>query len=257
MLNQDIDSQTGKDMRPLDGPFKFACNPGVDCFTECCRDLDLTLTPYDLLRLKKNLQVTTEDFIEKYASYDFSHKMGFPTIKLKMEENERKTCPFVGPQGCEVYEDRPSACRTYPLARATQKYTRYGKIREAYFVLRESHCLGFDAGKVWTLDQWKKDQGLEEYNRMNDGWAAVVCSPFAEKRGGLSEKEIQLVYMSAYNIELFRRFVFGSSLLNKFEIDRERIRKIEAEDEELLLFAFDWLRFALFGESTLRLNQHG
>ena len=34
-----------------DRPFTFACHPGVPCFTECCRELDLALTPYDVLRL--------------------------------------------------------------------------------------------------------------------------------------------------------------------------------------------------------------
>ena len=37
------------------GGFRFACHPGVVCFTECCRDLKLLLTPYDVIRLKNRL----------------------------------------------------------------------------------------------------------------------------------------------------------------------------------------------------------
>ena len=43
-------------MEPIQhGKFSFACHPDVPCFTKCCSDLDLALTPYDVLRLKNRL----------------------------------------------------------------------------------------------------------------------------------------------------------------------------------------------------------
>ncbi len=33
--------------------FRFHCHPGISCFTDCCRQLELALTPYDVLRLKR------------------------------------------------------------------------------------------------------------------------------------------------------------------------------------------------------------
>ena len=29
--------------------FEFRCHPGVACFTDCCRGIDIMLTPYDIL----------------------------------------------------------------------------------------------------------------------------------------------------------------------------------------------------------------
>jgi len=243
-----------ENMVPLDGPFTFACNPSVPCFKECCRDLDLILTPYDILRLRQNLGLSSDAFVEKYVVWDFSHDMGFPTAKLKMSDDEKKLCPFLGEAGCEVYEDRPSACRIYPLARATQKHARFERTTDAYFLVRESHCRGFEQGKEWTIEEWIKDQGLEIYFDMNDLWTAVVCSPFKEKRGKLSDRDLKAVLMAAYNLEMFKQFVFKSSLLDRIELDSERVDKMKRDEAELLKFGFDWLRFALFGESTIKLS---
>lgn len=35
-----------------DASLCFACHPQVPCFNECRRELDLALSPYDVLRLK-------------------------------------------------------------------------------------------------------------------------------------------------------------------------------------------------------------
>ena len=39
--------------------FKFRCHPGVSCFTECCGKTTIILTPYDILRLKNRLRITS------------------------------------------------------------------------------------------------------------------------------------------------------------------------------------------------------
>ena len=38
--------------------FGFACHKKVSCFNHCCKDLNQTLTPYDVLRLKIQLKIT-------------------------------------------------------------------------------------------------------------------------------------------------------------------------------------------------------
>ena len=45
--------------------FKFRCYRGIGCFTVCCADLNLVITPYDILRLKNRLDLTSDDFLGK------------------------------------------------------------------------------------------------------------------------------------------------------------------------------------------------
>src|SRR5512143_4067544 len=64
--------------------FKFRCHKGVKCFTACCSDINIVLPPYDLLRLRKRLGMTTEDFISKYCEIEILAKTLLPVITLKI-----------------------------------------------------------------------------------------------------------------------------------------------------------------------------
>lgn len=47
--------------------FKFECHPGVSCFTQCCRGIDIILTPYDIIQLKHRLELDSEQFLAIYT----------------------------------------------------------------------------------------------------------------------------------------------------------------------------------------------
>ena len=116
------DKKFPEGMEPLgNSTFKFACHPGVSCYTRCCRDLQLFLYPYDIVRLKKRLGINSEEFLNQYSGVMQGANPFFPSVMLVMADNDEKTCPFLGEEGCTVYEDRPSACRTYPLERAVDR----------------------------------------------------------------------------------------------------------------------------------------
>ena len=94
---------------------RFACGPDLPCFTVCCSDLDLLLTPPDLLRLQHLLGLSSEQFLAGYTERQLRGRAGLPLLFLRMREDEKKSCPFLIPQGCSIYSDRPLACRLYPL----------------------------------------------------------------------------------------------------------------------------------------------
>ena len=231
--------------------FTFACHPGVPCFTECCRDLRLILTPYDILRLKKRLGLSSGAFLDEYTDLKLGETNGFPAVFLKMGANERRTCPFVTSQGCQVYEDRPGACRIYPVGRGASKNEGQGPAREIFFVVRETHCLGFQEATDWTVEGWSKDQGLERYNYFNDLWMEIITHRGSLGAGEVIPKKMQMFAMASYNLDQFRDFVLGSRFLTLFELPEETVERIKTEDEELLGLDCQWLKFALFGEKTL------
>ena len=39
----------------LGSTLQFKCHKGISCFNACCRNADITLTPYDIIRLKQHL----------------------------------------------------------------------------------------------------------------------------------------------------------------------------------------------------------
>lgn len=235
--------------------FSFACHPGISCFTECCRDLNLVLTPYDLLRLKKSLNLSSADFLDQYTVIKPNVHNGFPAVLLKMMEDERRRCPFVTPTGCRIYEDRPGACRIYPIGRGVSKTQGQEGTREIHFVVKEAHCQGFGEPKEWTVGDWSQDQGLTPYSFYNDLWTEIIThkgSLISEE--GLSQK-LQMFFMVSYNLDQFRQFVFKSTFLKRFDFPEETLRKMGSDDEELLKQGLKWLKFVLFGERVISLRK--
>jgi Fe-S-cluster containining protein len=239
-------------IKPLEnGGFRFSCHPEVPCFTECCRDLNLVLTPYDIVRLKNRLALTSGEFLDRHTDCTYDESRHLPMVYLQMSENERRACPFVSPQGCLIYEDRPSACRIYPIARASRLQRVHGKVLENYFVLRENHCRGFEQQRFWKTEEWLQDQGLEPYYESNDLWMQIVTHPRL-RSNPLSQQQQQVFYMASYDCDKFRRMVFNSRFLSLFQISEERVLEIEADESALLRLAFDWMRFSLLGEPVLK-----
>ena len=64
-----------------------------------------------------------------------------------------------------------------------------------------------------------------------------------------------MVFMALYNLDKFRQFVFNSTFLERFEVDSTRIIKIQRSDEELLKFAFDWIKFGIFGQMLFKVKE--
>ncbi len=235
----------------LDSEFSFACHPGVPCFNQCCADINIFLTPYDIIRLKNTLGMTSQEFLSKHTVSPFDKNLKYPVILLKMNEDEKKTCPFVGKEGCGVYENRPWACRMYPLGMASPKEGSGELDEEFYFLLEEGFCQGFKEKKTQTVAKWLEDQGIAEYNKMGYYFKELTLHKFFQEGQNLSPQKIEMFFLACYNLDGFRDFVFKSSFFNKFDVDAPTRKKIEKDDVELLKFGYTWLRFALFGEKTM------
>lgn len=235
-----------------DSEFTFRCHPGVSCFNDCCADVNIFLTPYDVLRLKKKLGITSEEFLSKYTIIPFDENLTYPVVLMQMQDNEKKSCHFVTEKGCGVYEDRPWACRMYPLGMASPSDGMEGPLqKEFFFLLKEDVCKGFNEDKKQTVSAWLSDQGMKNYNEIGEEWKQLTLHPYLQKGNTLPPHKIEMFFLATYNLDKFRDFVFGSTFLKKFNIDEETLSKIKEDDTELLHFGFRWLRFSLFGEKTI------
>ncbi|WP_147818973.1 YkgJ family cysteine cluster protein [Salidesulfovibrio onnuriiensis] len=222
----------------------FKCYPGISCFNECCGDLNLVMTPYDVLRLRRNLDMASRDFVHMHCETSVMPDTRFPVLRLRMTDNEKRSCPFVRPEGCSVYPDRPGACRTYPLGRATRPDGK-GGVEEQFFVVREPHCRGFEESDQWTSDEWLKDQGFDIYVRFNDRYMGLLAR-FKETGKQLPDQMVQMVVLALYQLDDFRAMIRNMRVFDRFEVDEERQRAVMEDDEAALEFAYDWLELMLF-----------
>jgi len=240
----------------LNDTFRFSCYPGIACFNRCCADLNQFLTPYDILRLKKRLKLSSGEFLKRYTTHHIGPASGLPVVTLKMLEHENLRCPFVSKAGCTVYPDRPGSCRIYPLARIIQRKPNQRICEEYHIVIKEPHCLGFEESKEWTVREWKQHQAVNLYNEMNDLLMDIISLKNRSGRKRLTHKENELFYLACYDLDRFRDLVFEKRLWEARSVKEEAIRALEEDDVALMRFGIEWIKGRLFGPIE-SLNQSG
>lgn len=234
--------------------FQFRCHPGVPCFTQCCRGIDIMLTPYDVIRIKNRMGIPSEDFLALYTKPHLLETTDLPVITLKMLDDERHSCPFVRDDGCIIYEDRPTTCRYYPLGVATLSYKEQQE-GGFYIFINEPHCKGFNEDGVWTVTEWRKNQGLGMHDEINELWTdLIVRKKSIPSSVRLTEKTKKMFFTASYDMDGFRRFVFESSFLTLYNIDQQTLAEIRSDDVALLKFGFKWLKWLLFKEGEFKVN---
>ena len=241
----------------LDSKIQFRCHPGVSCFTECCGNIKIVLTPYDILQLRKRLNMDAAEFLHTYTEPTYLEKTDFPGVVIKLTEEGR--CPFIKSrtEGCRIYTDRPSACRYYPIGMANfHEGAQEGQTAEEfYFMVKEPHCKGFDEDKTWTVGEWRADQGVDVRDKMNKGWMEIVMR---RKSFGfqatLSDQAKRMFFMTSTDLDQFRSFIFDSSFLKTYDVDQDILDKIREDDEELLLFSYKVLASMLFGTEDIKVK---
>jgi len=241
----------------LESPLQFECHPGVPCFTACCHNIKIVLTPYDILILRKRLGIPAHEFITKYTQPTLLERTDMPGVQIKLTE-DKNACPFVTPEGCTVYSDRPTACRYYPVGMADfhEGGTNDAAEEKFFFLVKEPHCKGFEEPKKWTIGEWRKDQGVDTRDEMNKEWLRLVMRRKSfGYQASLSEAAKRMFFMASTDLDSFRRFIFESSFLDTYEVDEETLEKIKTDDVELMLFSFSYLANTLFGAEGMNIKK--
>ncbi len=228
--------------------FPFSCHPGVSCFNACCKQIDVLLTPFDVVRIKNRLGIRSDEFLQKYADLQNFKNTSLPLLKLRMVEGER--CAFLSDAGCTIYENRPVVCRNYPTGVATKSPDEKAG-ENSYFIIEEEMCKGhFEKGK-WTIPEYKTNQGSTELDQLNQPWLEIVARLKSLTLKDDQDQKMNIFIMVSYDLDAFRSFVFNSSFLDRFDISVDTVERIKSSDEELLKFGFEWLKFALFAEGSI------
>jgi hypothetical protein len=191
--------------------------------------------------MKNRLGVSSEEFLKEYTGILWG-ETGPPVLFLKMQDDDEKSCPFLGEEGCGVYEDRPGQCRIFPL-----KHVGAGN----YIVEEDSNCLGLNEGKEWTLKEWKKEQGVDSCNELDDLFREISLNEELLKKN-MQNDEILQMFLLAYEPDNFKRFVFDTKFLDIFDVHKKEVKRIKEDEAELLKFAIKWLKFGPIDKEALK-----
>lgn len=234
---------------------QFQCRKGIDCWNACCSNIDISLTPVDILRLSRRLGISTTEFLMQYTFPYELEPNGIAGVKFKPVEGGR-ACQFMRPEGCDVYTDRPTACRYYPVALLSMRRSDEYTDRNAYALVKEPHCHGHLEPRKLTIDEYRQEQGLVEYDELGRGWRQLVLKKKSSGPtvGTPSKRSLQLFFMACYDLDRFRAFVASEPFGETYDIPDEEMKEILVDDVNLMQFAFRFLRQVMFGEETITMR---
>jgi Fe-S-cluster containining protein len=135
-------------------PFSFKCQ----VCSSCCYGKVIRVSPYEALRLARNLRLTTTEFYAKYT------EDGGTVLRIKPDAS----CIFLTSKGCSVHPDRPLVCRLFPLGQIVDKEgkERFGSMPP------HPDCLGV-YGTDGKVEAYLESQGAEAYFHFDKMYAAV------------------------------------------------------------------------------------
>lgn len=235
-----------------DSLLRFRCQPGISCFNACCKCADVTLAPYDILRLKQRLGLDSEAFLRQYTVPFQMDQDGVPGVKLRTDDSG--ACLLLaGEAGCGVYADRPLVCRYYPVALLNLREKDALAPVSAYSLVKEPHCLGHLEDREIAIADYREEQGCPQYDEYNRGWYELILKKRSAGPGvgRLSEMSLQLFFMASYDLDRFRRFVASDKFRATYALGDAFFEQVAQDDLLLLDFAYRFLRQVLFGERSI------
>lgn len=130
----------------------FGCN---EC-GKCCREReDILLTPIDLFKMAKYLQMPIQSFISKYCEHYMGGDSHMPLVRIKPREY-RRSCPLNDKGRCLVHSVKPVVCALYPLGRMLN-----GETNEFTYFMQDVKC--GNKRETRTIREW-----LEQYNMLEE-----------------------------------------------------------------------------------------
>ena len=139
----------------------------------CCKDIDVLLTAFDICRLAKKLGITNIDVIKKYTDVYIGRESRLPVIALKMN-NPGQACVFLTEGGkCSVHDARPTVCRLYPLGRGIpeSKLSEKERIDSVEFCLQPVYCGA--RNELHTVETWTQ-MSIEEHKEEFVAWQNML-----------------------------------------------------------------------------------
>ena len=239
-----------------DAVIQFRCHKDIDCFNACCMNIDIMLTPNDIIRLKRRLGITSTEFLRQYTQpFEFGRN-SIGGVKYKPKE-ATNACQFVTGEGCSVYEDRPTACRYYPVGLLSTRRQDENFDRASYALVQEDHCHGHFEERKLSIDEYRKEQGLEDYDELGRAWRQLVLKvkSAGPAIGNMSKTSLKFFFMACYDMDRFREFIKSEGFGYIYDIEVGLKQQLLEDDLELMKFGDRLIRQIMFAEQSIPLKQ--
>lgn len=143
----------------VDEPFRFHCTMCGKC---CINREDILLSPRDLYRVSRELQLTPSDFVNQYGETYIGSDSRLPIVRLR-PRGSIKRCPLLKDRQCSVHKAKPSVCAMFPIGRlvkaeGTLENANIPDTHEIQYIFTKPGC--GDDSETHTVREWLGEFGL-------------------------------------------------------------------------------------------------
>jgi hypothetical protein len=121
---------------------------------------------------------------------------------------------------------------------------------EYFALIKEPHCLGFRQDRRQTVAEWIQSQGLPPYIALNDRFLDMIALKHRAGPGPLDMRSNRIFELALYDIDRFREHIFRRGLVDVATLAADDAERLRNDDVELLRFAHEWVKEALFEKPT-------
>lgn len=188
----------------VDEPFKFHCTMCGKC---CINREDILLSPRDLYRVSRELQMKPTDFVEQYGETYIGSDSRIPIVRLR-PRGSIKRCPLLKDRKCSVHKAKPAVCAMFPIGRLVKAEGSLENVNisdnhEIQYIFTKPGC--GDDSETHTVRDWLGEFGLPLHDAFYIKWSQTMMQVGtilrkAEKRfsEGLMNKAWTLTYVLLY-----------------------------------------------------------
>lgn len=204
--------------RDINDTFKFHCTQCGKC---CINREDILMSPQDVFKAAKALQLTTVDFVNLYCESYLGCSSRMPIVRL-LPKGSIKRCPLLKDRKCMIHDAKPAVCAMFPLGRAIridQKEAEKGEVPplKVEYIINPIDC--GDYSETHTVKEWLESFGIPLEDEYFIKWQSTITllSPRIqqlekEMKPSLLNKLIDVLYIKLYldydmELDFFPQFV--------------------------------------------------
>ena len=223
---QDIKSMTVG----LDDTFRFHCDQCGKC---CINREDIILSPMDIFRMSKELEIKPADFYRKYCVYNIGSFTRMPIVRLASVGDDKR-CALLKNCKCTLHNVKPSVCAMYPLGRylelEKENYTKDGigqsKVK---YLLQPPDC--GDDSEEHTVREWLSGFNIDLEDELFIKWHQAIA------RYERKIKELEKTHDKKSMMEIW--YIIRVILYLAYDTSKDFLPQFEFNVENLLVLLDD------------------
>ena len=207
-----------------DDPFKFHCTMCGKC---CIHREDILLTPKDIYRMAKKLEVTPKELFERYCETYIGSDSRIPIVRLKPRGSVQH-CPLLKDRKCSVHDAKPTVCAMFPIGRCVMMDAKAPSPeniteKDIQFIFTAPGC--GDDSETHTVREWLDEFGIPVADEFFVKWQQTIIelgTLLRKAEKSFSEKTLELVWTAVF-VALYMAYDTGREFLPQFEQNKEDI----------------------------------